>query len=111
MNSKTKHTPGPWITEEGWRELGRITVSAATTKTAKERGLIASTDGTPFREQEQANARLIAAAPELLAALKIALGQMEESKPLNAVHMSSLKADIEIVRAAIAKATATQAAA
>jgi hypothetical protein len=66
------HTPGPWAVEPSWGEPGRMTLSAPTTQTAhQERGLICSTDGTPFREQELANARLIAAAPDLLSALQV----------------------------------------
>jgi hypothetical protein len=49
-------------------------------------------------------ANLIAAAPELLQACKFALQQLEGSKPKSGVHASSLLADIEIVKSAIAKA-------
>jgi len=38
---------------------------------------------------------------ELLSAAKIALGQLENSKPLSGVHASSLRSDIEIIRSAI----------
>ena len=38
----------------------------------------------------------------LLNACKIALGQLEDSKPLSGVHVSSLRADIDIIKAAIA---------
>jgi hypothetical protein len=49
----TKHTPGPWVRNETW-------------------GLIVSGDGevAALHSGNEANARLIAAAPELLAALE-----------------------------------------
>lgn len=83
-----KHTPGPWIAKE-------YTCHAATT--------IIAADGTPVAETSGfgrmsndcvADARLIAAAPELLAALEILL----ESGTLNAGSRA-------IARSAISKAT------
>lgn len=84
------HTPGPWRVNE-------------------DTCVIAGHADAPFAVAQvymgsDANARLIAAAPDLLRALELALGQLEGSKPLSGVHASSLRADIEIARAAIAKA-------
>ena len=75
MNDRTlateKHTPGPW---ELYDELHRdeqyvIGIRGTSIGTY----VIASVDygySEPFESQQQANARLIAAAPDLLAALK-----------------------------------------
>lgn len=68
MFSETRHTPGPWSTAE-WpsREKDYIRVFAGTTYV----GSVGNSDD-PF-ERTEANARLIAAAPDLLAALKLIL--------------------------------------
>lgn len=68
----TTHTQGPWQVEKGWNG-GGFTISSRTSKTRNERGLIADTAHSAFREQEEANVRLIAAAPEMLEALKAAV--------------------------------------
>lgn len=72
-NAVTSHTPGPWYVEQPYGEPGIYV--AATINT----GLIAKLfpqDGHLFNRDtkvsEAANARLIAAAPELLEALKLA---------------------------------------
>jgi len=52
-------------------------------------------------------ALIVDAAPRMLTALKIALGQLEGVKSLSGVHSSSLAADIAIIKAAIAQATGT----
>ncbi len=64
----SKHTPGPWRVGYGFMESGVFSADGKT--------LVAGTHGSArnWRRQEQiaeqdANARLIAAAPELLAAL------------------------------------------
>ena len=55
------HTPGPWY------------VLSGTIIRSKDRGFIASTPAAniPTFEEDRANARLIAAAPDLLEALKL----------------------------------------
>lgn len=93
MNTQTKHTPGPWYVEKGWLEAGRISVTALVSKTSAsvERGVVCSTDGTPFREQEEANAALIASAPSLLAELervKAALNQIAAIAEAGVIHRS-----------------------
>ena len=59
----TKHTPGPWV-----RESGILVLSAfEKTPNGSKRLTVCRTDNPHMGEQEQgANARLIAAAPELL---------------------------------------------
>ena len=102
MNST--HTPGPWrIGDAGAVIFGPKSDRPSPVTVAA----VGRAGGNP--DQARANARLISAAPELLAALQAALclydqGQMKldgdsGSDPL-----------IESARAAIAKATATHAA-
>ena len=72
--SETKHTPGPWeVRTDG--ELFAICGPAKwiVTVDVDEEGNIALQDGTSEYEVNQANANLIAAAPDLLAALERAL--------------------------------------
>lgn len=92
----TQHTPAPWTVEPSWGEQGRFTISAQLTSTqvTRERGIVCSTDGTPFRNREQFNACLIAAAPDLLAALEM---WVDNEKSSQECFIAS--------RAAIAKAT------
>jgi len=68
--SETKHTPGPWIyyadlpsTEPDWHIV----------TTANKLRLLANIHIEPGNAVDEANARLIAAAPELLAALEALL--------------------------------------
>ncbi|MDP3491786.1 MAG: hypothetical protein Q8R82_01635 [Hyphomonadaceae bacterium] len=65
-SAAAKHTPGPW--EVRWR-FGRLT-----TVSGRQRYPICDTGTAPFRQanqrREEANARLIAAAPDLLSALR-----------------------------------------
>ncbi len=62
--SEQKHTPGPWVSAP--QRTNTLIVAANGTRVAESYGV---TD-----EEPRANARLIAAAPELLAALKEILG-------------------------------------
>ena len=93
--SDTKHTPGPWeVRTDG--ELFAICGPAKwiVTVDVDEEGNIALQDGTSEYEVNQANARLIAAAPELLAACEAVLCDGDCYND----------AIMEEVRAAIAKA-------
>jgi hypothetical protein len=89
----SKHTPGPW----------RVTAKINTNIIRQARqddgfdDYIASTWGGPH----EANARLIAAAPDLLAALIAALEDIEEYR----IDANCTPSSIELVIAAIAKAT------
>ena len=75
--SNTKHTPGPWFVTEGptYAHTSRLKVESAPDAERQfgmvimERSVQAGLPGAVDREC-MANARLIAAAPELLAALK-----------------------------------------
>ncbi len=94
--TQTTHTPGPWILEKG-----------------KAHDLIVDKDGTPIaeintfigpfgRDENNANAHLIAAAPELLRAIELIINsdmaQREEDE-------GNISTELSIARAAYAKAT------
>lgn len=74
--TKTKHTPGPWAIEMH-ASIAGIDSGWTTVSSAKNPGLIIAECGVRIlpdlmpKEQMQANARLIAAAPELLEAAKV----------------------------------------
>jgi len=95
--SKVKHTPGPWEYHEELR--ARMSYVGD-----RERVVAGIPNDTDPKEMEvtRANARLIAAAPTLLAALERALQWIptEDEDRCEAPH-----ALIRFVRAAIAKAT------
>jgi hypothetical protein len=66
----TQHTPGPWKAQ-GWNDL---VVNSANGDTI----LACPGSSSGGIDEMQANARLIAAAPELLTALEWALEQLED---------------------------------
>ena len=97
MNSK--HTPGPWV-EDGqtgsvWQGPGPVD---------RKNGLrIAVVDiSTDRAEEDRANARLIAAAPELLAACKVLVDARMGPMGLSRNHLAR---GMDLALAAIAKAT------
>lgn len=90
---KTEHTPGPWKVREDY--AGAQSVVSADAFLARV--------GPPNTEQAEANARLIAAAPELLEALQGLLAAVEQG-----TLPGSGKAQ-DAARAAIAKATGSAA--
>ena len=65
--SATKHTSGPWTIECGKNYSNEI---VGKSKTGKDWVLARTTAAKVGRDQDDANARLIAAAPDLLEALK-----------------------------------------
>ena len=94
----TQHTPGPWLATQTYffgHDSWQITGENGDTNPF----LCRVTDSTPDYE---ANARLIAAAPELLAELSNLLARIEASPTL----LPHISADARnAARAAIAKAT------
>jgi len=92
--TNAKHTPGPWSV----RKPGGTVVI---TLDARHGGYceVARTVSGSLNSQREANARLIASAPDLLEALILALPYVEDASD------SASPADQEIIRAAIAKAT------
>lgn len=96
MNANAKHTPGPWaygeecgLTREIWGDNGPELYAIAQTR-----------HGDPG--QCEANARLIAAAPELLEAL---ISMIEAPVYFSAVGAEKRKKAREKARYAITKAT------
>lgn len=94
-----KYTPGPWqvnghAIEQDHGKFKRTTVV----------GFVEDRDN----DDSEANARLIAAAPELLAAATIALswiqGAVDDGLYIEGPYADRARADAEKVRAAIAKA-------
>lgn len=85
----TKHTPGPW----------NVTTSSAAHSVRNQRGERICTVNTAVTDQ-LAKARLIAAAPELLAAL----AGMIEMATHHAMDDGEKRAILRAARAAIAKA-------
>ena len=91
------HTPGPW-------QVQRRDMSIRDSKNRPVAGAIAH-DGTDVSRQAEDNANLIAAAPELLEALKVARKWMTEPRERepNYIFREHDEA-VEFVDAAIAKA-------
>jgi hypothetical protein len=92
----TKHTPGPWVARQSAH--GPIDIFDS-----QERDVVTVYGGGVPSEHKQANARLIAAAPELLDALKAMDAAICEGFETQAGRMAGRKALIA-ARAAIAKA-------
>lgn len=93
-----QHTPGPWAIESGG--LNRYVVEESTGN------VLASLNYPSHRDidNERANARLIAAAPELLQALELAKATIER---LHRHAPNSAKGTLDVVSSAIAKAQGT----
>jgi hypothetical protein len=122
--TEVSHTPGPWKVTESTASDGAINLYAETdwpVNTPGQRSL-ASMTGSAYTnpkkhyfnpetlEANRANARLIAAAPDMLEALREILNEAEayadylRSKALD----EELERTIDQARAAIAKATTNQ---
>jgi hypothetical protein len=110
--SAAKHTPGPWQyvmqAGEDWPHPQRVYV------TRVDWGIVASVNVDPgmphMVEQQRANLRLIAAAPELLKALQALEAAYESIRPFSECpEPPTGEHDIykfrRLVRSAIAKAT------
>lgn len=71
MANEVKHTPGPWVIDPCWDILGN---------TDDGNGMVCqiTTDAVP-RAEAEANARLIAAAPELLEACRVTRALVSEA--------------------------------
>jgi hypothetical protein len=100
----SKHTPGPWVVTDkdngiefgvdtAGGEWGICTVAGGAGETLKH----------DSQDASAANARLIAAAPELLDALKALVGLAR----MGAAPLSDYKAALRVADEAIAKATGT----
>ena len=91
----SKHTPGPWTANKPTRDNGRAEIHAGCMLVAQAFNWMLDAEGD---EQCWADARLIAAAPELLEALQDMVSD----------HASLSAATLAFARAAIAKATGEQ---
>ena len=100
---KTKHTPGPW--EAQTVEMEEIKVKGPYVNVYAPGAILPvcpAIAGGPTQEEALANARLIAAAPALLAAIRTAVRHLEcpdENKP------DIVRLCLNECRAAIEKAT------
>ena len=103
---ETEHTPGPWeatdLSEAHWVETNhRWGIFSASRRVAKVEGV-----GGEY----EANARLIAAAPDLLEALKAMVAITNDSRGVDGYHLNGDIAEwdefdaINQARAALAKA-------
>lgn len=90
MDNKTKHTPGPWEAAKKGYPTTRIEASTGQ--------IICDVNSIHFSGTGEANAKLIAAAPELLEAL------IEAKKELEYHNWQNTKTYNEII-SAIKKAT------
>lgn len=105
--SETKHTPGPWDSFKA--HDGKFLIHRRDSGYKSLIGFTASSDSLGHGGSEEANARLIAAAPELLEALETAVAQFDFTVAAMAkgqkVSMSSLQNCAANARAALSKAT------
>ncbi|WP_329762617.1 hypothetical protein [Stenotrophomonas maltophilia] len=97
----SKHTPGPWIVRFRADGSSYISMGDPSNGPHKAADLFLTADGG---ESDLADARLIAAAPELLEALILLEREMVDSGNAGSVDYG-WKPAIEKTRAAIAKAT------
>ena len=101
----TKHTPGPWFYkhEKGWHDI--VTHHGELPDGSPNSWTVASIN-TRREPEHEANARLIAAAPELLEALQSSDRAMSTAKHGYAFEIVAHDSVVRtMIRAAIAKAT------
>ena len=94
--TNTQHTPGPW----------RFEPETKTIRSVPANYWLATMDSWDGAVNNEANARLMASAPELLEALKLALAQAKHYGPTNPDELGG-KFACDVIRqcdAAIAKA-------
>ncbi len=96
---QVKHTPGPWLIHSGCIDAACQMNERGTTHQSPLAQVTSDQDHDDYYE---ANCRLIAAAPDLLAALKMAVSALERS---DYIQMDGDSVDvIDVSRDAIAKA-------
>lgn len=105
--TNAKHTPGPWKYIDATKVAGMQFAPACVIQSGdKNIARFSWNDNSPWfptKEESQANARLIAAAPELLEALKGLLADIEDYQRVNNLGGENNHWQV-ISRAAIAKA-------
>ena len=99
---KTQHTPGPWAADK----YGVITGGEYLCTTIAETPVVAWRSAGQKKQSDQAmsNSRLIAAAPDLLAALKDCYAELNQLAFLQGDKLA--KITLDKARAAISKAEA-----
>lgn len=106
-NTEAKHTPGPWWfaqhDEYGRYTVGQGDVAIFRTITQGDSGPGEAPITQARDEHQKANARLIAAAPELLAACEAA-AQVIFGGPGERLESGDVERARELLRAALAKA-------
>lgn len=102
-----QHTPGPWTVKRIASYYAGYEIQPAATR-ARQRALGHDDTGAGSPEEAKANAALIAAAPDLLAALQGALAELERANR-TMLHEAGVaianEVALEAARVAIAKAT------
>ena len=113
MIEEQKHTPGPWEVEQGYSgSRGQIAVTNHDNFNRTGCCICLIAPVSNYTEEDKANARLIAAAPDMLAALE-KLDEMRKDffipdDELGAIDGDSIRAFVEMYRAAISKAKGAQ---
>jgi hypothetical protein len=102
--SKMTHTPGPWAIEDKGPVSGKFTIPIFATIRPGERWSVAHVNGVD--SEAKANARLIAAAPELYVNLSGLLAWLDSAKRQDAEAWKWLPDEVYLksTRAALAKA-------
>lgn len=105
---KTKHTPGSWRVCAYYPNLIKVDAPGRTICTITRPSQSITWEDKEaqriVKQTEQANARLIAAAPELLAALNALVGAFDGDVECTEI-LNMIKDDKGAIRSAIAKAT------
>ena len=99
-----KHTPGPWCIGDSNLPVSQFAVMQSE-PTGKHSTILRMAIGEPKHGEVMANARLIAAAPDLLAACKRLLVEVEWEALRADIVTDEARADIALAKEAIAKAT------
>ena len=116
MSETTQHTPGPWHIEpffwdEDFTHIGclvAVTSPGFNSKPGEQTFTVGRSKDDQISVDQKANARLIAAAPDLLAALKMIVA-VAETAGWNPVAPDGVTRYLDDARAAIAKATPPEA--
>lgn len=90
----SKHSPGPW----SFQDHGSLILDA---RSGSSQTLVAKVEVNTYRDEGRYNARLIAAAPELLQTLQM----VESVYRKNCVTEGEPSSVLDAIQAAIAKAT------
>ena len=93
--NEQKHTPGPWRANSSWIEGPKMALRVAAIDWPKRGSAPAS------KAEAEANARLIAAAPDLLAALEDVVFEDSDKSEVDRIK-SRVKAHAAIVKASAA---------